>query len=573
VSRFPKSAVFDNCHACGRHWMLGDALHLSDFTAVCPHAADCNEKKAVPVPPQGQGGAVKLSAAALSAERWRRAVARITPELIANGHKFQREILECDDESLLLMCSRQCGKTEVAMGLLLLTAMRTANVSCLYLALVGPQAKKAYKRKWLPLLRRLGVPCESNTTDMSTTFPNSSVVVFGGVDDARHVASLLGDSMASGIAIVDESQSQPAVIRDLVVDVLGPMLAQTSVGKPVRGRLVISGTVPEVAAGYFWDEWAKGLDGDEIAEGRDAWRRFNWGRPDNPHLEWEAELAYDLKLHHLTLDDPLIQRNYFGKWKFDERVLAVRYNPERNSYVYTPAPWQDLVSLLPGKLRAAVPPDGVDAFAIGLDPAATADRFAIVLWGWSRNRRIGLYQVAEWVTDRAANALESQWLTVVVELKKRYGAVCRVIRDAGSAKTTNDILWRNHGIMIEAATKGPGSLRGRVDRLSDLLGTGQCKVMSGGELERDMRNTKWSKDARARGKWEFDNAWHPDVLDAATYGAVPFYESAEVPAEKPSSEESAAARDAEESLRTRFANAGQPIPKRKDASALWGRPQ
>lgn len=35
----------DNCFACGRKWMFGEAMKLNMLRTVCPHAADCSEKR------------------------------------------------------------------------------------------------------------------------------------------------------------------------------------------------------------------------------------------------------------------------------------------------------------------------------------------------------------------------------------------------------------------------------------------------------------------------------------------------------------------------------------------------
>jgi hypothetical protein len=263
---------------------------------------------------------------------------------------------------------------------------------------------------------------------------------------------------------------------------------------------------------------------------------------------------------------------------WDSSLTAYRYSAARDQWTGTAAPWMwkiDAEPLLPGKLIAVVPPKGIDRFSIGLDPAATADRFAIVLWGWSSKERLGLWQLAEWVTARGANALESQWLEVVKRLKLEYapwGNITRVIRDAGSSRQTNDLLWQSHGLMIEPAIKGPGSLRARVDRLADVLGTGQAHILAGSELENDLKLAKWSLKAREESRWEFDSSHHPDVADAGTYGAVAYYEQAPLPEVKEQiTEEEFMQRDAEASIKQAWEDThSQPIFKPRDSESIWG---
>lgn len=419
------------------------------------------------------------------------------------------------------MCSRRAGKTFLCCALLALTALKTADVSCLYLALTSGQAKKVWARTWKRLLRKFELPVTHADTDMTTTFSNGSTVTFGGTDDLKHVQTLLGDSMAGGMAIVDESQSDPGLMESLVVDVLGPMLDETNEAKPVPGRLVLAGTVPTVAAGYFWNTWVA----NEGVEGS-LWRCVGFSRFDNPHTTNNRQLldAY-LAKYHLTESDPIVQRNWFGARTFDANATAYRYNPT-TAYSPAVAPWSLHVNLYPGKLLACTPPMGVNTFAVGLDPASKRDRYAIVLWGWGPASR-DVYQIAEWVTEEGAGTIQSQWVAVLECFRERYGNIVRYLRDAGSASETIDLVQRDYHMLVEAVAKGPGSLKGRVDRFSDLLGQNRAHVIKGSRLEQDLKLCAWDVAARERGKWQWSNVHHGDVADAATYGLVAFYDASE----------------------------------------------
>src|SRR6478736_3876749 len=108
--------------------------------------------------------------------RWDEAIARVTPEAIASGkhgerHEKQIEILNCPAQNFCLMCSRRAGKSEVCCGLLLLTAIRTADVSCLYLGLTKDAAEPVF-RKWRRLLRKFDLPNLTSDSDQFSEFPN-----------------------------------------------------------------------------------------------------------------------------------------------------------------------------------------------------------------------------------------------------------------------------------------------------------------------------------------------------------------------------------------------------------------
>ncbi len=468
----------------------------------------------------------KVAAAQELYRRWQQAVAAFTPEAVSDGHQPQLKALLSTVQNLILMCSRRAGKTYLCCSLLAMTAVNAPGAaSCLYLALTSGQAKKVWRKIWKPLCRRFKL-CTSkdhNETDLITTFPNGATVQFGGTDDLRHVQSLLGDSMASGMAIIDECQSDPGLIERLVTDILGPMLDETTTTLPTPGRLVLAGTVPEVAAGYFWDTWVKNYDEATEAPKQDtAWLPIGWGRSDNPHETFFTErLAAYCQKYGFEPTDPIVQRNWFGRRVFDSDATAYKYKKEKNSFRPEQLRDFDCSAYPPGTARMATLPM-LDSFCIGLDPAASSDRFAIVVWGWNSVSPAGIWQVGEWVTEKGANALESQYLEFIKAVVKRFNVV-GIVRDAGSASTTLDPAFLSeHGLVIEPAKKGKGSVKARVDRLKDLLGTGRAHIMEGSSLEQDLIQACFDQEKRSVGKYEWTAACHPDVADAATY-AIPVY--------------------------------------------------
>jgi hypothetical protein len=470
----------------------------------------------------------------LAAEQWRRALVSCTAAAIADGHEAQQRVLESDARSMVCLCARQVGKTWACAGLLWLTASRTANVECLYAALVKDQAKLVWRRYWKPLLRRWKIPHENLEGDLQTTFPNGSVVKFASVDDSAHIETFLGASRASGIVIIDECQSTPVDLQDLVERIIEPSLSQTSVGRETPGRLVMLGTIPEVPAGYFWQVFKRGLTaaGDAVDAFRDdGWTRFSWSRFDNPHLlDAHKHLAATLKKMDTTAENPIIQRDWFGRWVFDSTARSFHgFSEDRNSYVATSPVWLATTSFPPGTLLAAAASPDIDFLAIGIDPASLTDRFALVLWGWSTKRRIPATQLAEWVTANGADPLQSTWVQVVTFLLDKYGPTLPryVCYDATGAQSVIDFTYRNTQMYIRPALKGPGSKKAGVDRMNDVFSQRQCMVIKGGALEEDLVKSKWSVLARNANKWEWASDWHPDVADAGRYGLEKFLQTAE----------------------------------------------
>lgn len=455
--------------------------------------------------------------------RWQTSISGVTPEAIASGkhgerHQTQIDILNSQAQNLIFMCSRRSGKSEVCCGLLLMTAVKTPDVSCLYLALTADAAELIF-RKWKKLLRRLRVPNTTSDSSQYTEFPNGSRVLFTGTDDTRRVTHLLGDQMAGGIAIIDEAQSDPGIMETTVEDVLAPCLDETTHDKPTPGRLVLSGTVPDVPAGYFWTTWTNNRNDDDTAtKPGSLWQTFAWSRYDNPFQLNNAQREEEYrKKYNLTAEDPEVQRRWHGKRVFARFATAYRFDPR--AHTYSPSS-VEVVQIGPFKCTFAALPEGCDRFIVGIDQAQRRDRFTFVGWTWNHVLKNNLWQFMEAGTEPGGDPQESEWLAIAATTRTRYpDGSMEFCRDAGgSSAPVNDALRFSHGIMINSAIKTPGSLKARVQRLSDLLAIGVAKVIEGGQLADDLTTAKWSIKARESGKWEFDkSARSPDYCDAAGY--------------------------------------------------------
>lgn len=498
-------------------------------------------------------------------------------EAFANGHVPQLAAMRDRSNWLHFLCDRQSGKTWADLGILLDNALKVPNSTNMFLGLVGVGLELSVWPKWLALCDKFGIQHTPNEVLRTSYFPNGAMVAFGGTDTGT-IKKYLGNRLDGAVFIIDEAQDQRSSVLAYILNVLlEPMCTPTT-------RVILSGVLPDLPVGHFlsladYDPASKTGGG----KGHEKWSHHSWGRLDNVHTPEAAERLAALEAEK-GADDPQLLRDWKGVQRvWDASMTAYRYSIARDAWNWTSAPWARSDLLAPGVLMAALPivphPTNLaspavtlDRFAIGLDPAATADRFAIVLWGWSSKERIGLWQIGEWVTARGANSLESQWVEVLKVFKARYsqyGHVGRIIRDSAGGTGVGDLLRQSHGIVIEPVIKGPGSLRARVDRLADLLGTGHCHIMAGSELENDLKLAKWDVKAREESRWEFDGSHHPDVADAGTYGAVAFYEAHEKPAGPQHANEAAAiAANFQAAIAARM----KPVPKQQrppDSRKLW----
>lgn len=493
-------------------------------------------------------------------------VSPFTLAAFAGEHRHQLAAMVDRANWLHLLCDRQAGKTWADLGVLLDNALEHENSLGIFLGLVGTGLTISVWPKWKLLCEQFGIDCAHNNTEKLTRFPNGALVVFGGTDDLANVKKYLGNRLHNCVFIIDEAQAQKLAMLDyLLNNLLPPMCTPTT-------RVILSGVLPDVPVGMFLDL----AEPDQISDtgGRGDWRRWShhtWGRLDNVHTPEAAQMLAALELAKGANDPQLLRDWRRCKRVWNKGATAYGYDRVKNGYRPVMADWATPDMCPPGLMLATVPPPGIDRFALGLDPAATSDRFAIVLWGWSSTKRMGVWQIAEWVTARKANALESEYLAVVKLFREKYGAIVRTIRDAGSAQTVNDLLYHSHGIVIEPAIKGPGSLRARVDRLADLLASAEAHVIEGSSLEEDLIKAAWDKDARARGDWAWDSQHHPDVGDAGSYAIPAYLETAPKPrVPSTDTEAQAAEKDALAANKKRLEEAQRPpqAPPRV-AGQLW----
>jgi hypothetical protein len=412
-------------------------------------------------------------------------------------------------------CSRRAAKTTGIAIHDLFVALSEPGTNQIYAALTRGQAKEAmWRTTWIPMVDRvcgLGY-AKHNHTNQQTMFPNGSSVAFGGLDDIRHIQTMLGQRLRSFCS--DESQgASSTLLKQLVEDVIAPALSDTP-----GGKYLLAGMLPDVPAGYYYDALTSG-----------RWLVKTWNRFANPHLiedQFEALRTY-LHLTGLSEDSPEVQRRWFGKLVFDPNATAFRYRPEIAAW--NPRPFAFPFEIEPGTFKCAIPPLGIDTFSLGTDPG-TRDRWAFVLWGWSSKRRDICYQIAEWVTPRNArkrNGDATDWndATAVADcFFSRYETIVRFFRDAGSSQETLDLFGRYIGRMVvKAANKT--DLGAQVERFAALLATGRLKIIAGSQLENDLKLATWDTKARVEGRYEWDDSKiHPDVADAGRYALQGFVE-------------------------------------------------
>lgn len=459
-----------------------------------------------------------------------------TLEAIAAGHVPQLAYMRDLARWIVLMCSRRAGKTHGIAGRYAKRSMAVPHGNRVYLALTGGQARDImWEPIWKPMCERWKLPVEHNETRMVTRFANGSRVRLAGTDDIAAIKKELGAGLDE--ATVDEAQDQKdPVLRDLCIRILPPAMTDK------RGTITVSGVVPEIEAGYFMELWLLS-----------QWAKHNWSQMENPHMPHALEELHEYleKNPGLKMDSPVIQRERFGRFKYDKNVTAYAYSPELNGYTPERPEWLDPIfggeypdwlqvamraaklDVLPfghwteeptdGTARfgvmAAKPHPGINRFAGAIDPG-TSDRASLSVVGWGEATE-EVQHVFEFSVPRKV-AQQLGGLACWAAVATHFYGIDMWAWDPGSGKMEIDTFQADYGLpVIRAANKAdaPGQIR----RNNDLLTKGLLKTMIGSAAEQDYRKARRDPNSPASGPWKWASQWHPDPSESKRYAIGLYY--------------------------------------------------
>jgi hypothetical protein len=506
----------------------------------------------VPPPPRTLAGVAAMMAATRIQTRSEAVEVAITYEQIADGHIPQLDLMVHAGEQdpnrpgflnrhVIAICSRRAAKSTGICGLLAMDASQFDGAQ-IYFGKTKPAVRfSIWNKIWKPFCKKMGFQVSHAEGPMVSTFSSGGVVAFTGTDDIAHIETYLGNKLRR--AVLDEVQSQPASILEPLVDrILPPALSDTG------GQLLLAGTIPEVPAGLFYQIWSTG----------EGWKKFSWSRFDNPHMgtvEHQMERLNEyLTASKRKITDPLVQRDWFGKFIFDLNATAYAYDAARNAYHPEEPEWlepflQQYVgdpnfdhfhrtdSPRDGKARsgimAAEPIEGIEVYSCAIDPGAS-DRFSIEVTGWGSGTQ-KVQHVFEFSSKRGAAIRWSQVSPLIQAIQEHY-APSWWFYDAGGSKVVLDSFVGDSSLpaLMPASKSG---LHGQVERVNDILIQGWLQVMAGSALEEDYQVVRWDADARSKLQWKWSTMWHPDPADSARYALGAFFETYEVPKDEKTQEE------------------------------------
>lgn len=393
------------------------------------------------------------------------------------------------------MCSRRSGKTVACAADLIDTATSNDGVVCLYITL---SRKNAARIVW-PELKRINrehkLGGRFNNTELSVTFPNGSTIYCSGAKDVSEIEKFRG--LAIKLVYIDEAQSFRTYLEALIDDVLAPALMDYA------GTLNLIGTPPPLQTGYFYKAY----------NSQNTWGKHGWTFFDNPHIASKSGKTHlellnaELERRGVTVDDPSIQREFFGKCIMDLDSLLLKYDPAKNHYDELP----------PGNYEHIL---GID---LGFDDA---DALAVV--GWNQTSK-HMYLIEEVVV---AGQEITPLVDKIQELDRKYNFVKMVIDEGGLGKKIAEEIRRRKHIPVHAAEKQ--RKMENVAFLNDYLRRGDFKAKKDSIFAQDSYLLEKDMEKSTPDKIKVRDNFHSDIIDAVLYAfkASPAY-SYTAPPQKP----------------------------------------
>ena len=400
------------------------------------------------------------------------------PKFRLEDFLFKEQLLLARDPAKFAtaVCSVRAGKTVTCAADLIDTCLTKPGVVCLYITLARSSAKRII---W-PDLHKInrdyqlgGIPNES---DLSLKFPNGSIIYCSGASDATEIEKFRGLSNVA-LAYLDESQAFRTHIKELVEEILIKRLYDTN------GRLRLIGTPGPIPAGYFYD-----------ASQSNKWSHHAWTLHDNPWIERKSGcsvaqlIQQDCDRKGVTLDDPSIQRECFGRWVLDSNALLLQYNASLNHY-------EEL-------------PKGPFNYILGMDFGfEDADSFTVLGW---QDSSPNTYLIEELVAEKQTY---DQMAANFDKLYKKYSFAKIVADPGGGGKKLIESLKQRYPIPLNVADK-----LGKIANyglLNNALRSGRFFAPKDSRFAQDCNLLEKDKDKSTPEKTIVKG--HSDAVDSALY--------------------------------------------------------
>ena len=410
-----------------------------------------------------------------------------------------------DSKFHCIMTSRRAGKTALDIRLMLIYAL-VPKTPILFVGLTKLDAIALVWDELMDLIAQVKMPVQkSDKVKGEILFTNGSKIKIAGNASVPDQENLRGGKYK--LIIIDEAQSQRSLVN-LIDNILLPTMSDFA-----DSRLLLTGTPPRVKKTYF-----------ENAFNNPKWINHHWTAADNPFMpDWEQTIKTACEMKGISIDAPLIQREYYGRICYDTEALVF-------------ANYQSLVqkikagSYLPeNPIEPELLTDGIayelpQGFTLsemygGIDWGYT-DKAAAVLVGIDNARKKAclLYEIK--------NNKLAAWQFIVrilkmheyaKELKALHSSCNRyfVMADTNERALTME-LYSKYKMPMQNAYKIDSVIH--LGILADLCRVGQLTVPSNSATSDEFDRIVYKRDEADNILHEIDDkAFHPDIVMALLY--------------------------------------------------------
>lgn len=402
-------------------------------------------------------------------------------KFVLSDYLFDKQLAFVLDPSpfKIAVTTRRSGKSISCVADLSNECQEFEGINCLYITLSRNNAKKLVWPEFKRINRAFKLGGEVNETELTITYPNGSVLYVSGAADRTAIENFRG--MALKKVYIDEGQSFPSYIAELIDEVIGPALMDHS------GSLSLIGTPGPIPTGYFYELWTK----------NEEWSKHFWTFFDNPKLPFlkkglthQDMLDRELKRRGVGSDNPSIQREWFGKWVLDTDALVYRYNSTKNGYKALPqARWQ---------------------YVLGVD-LGYEDADALAVLAWTESSPV-VYLIEELIVKQQGI---SELVNQIEDLRKKYDFTKIVMDTGGLGKKISEEIIRRYKISVEPAEKVRKFEY--IELMNDALRTSMLQALPDSRFAQDCMKVEWDLDKCTPTKKVISSRFHSDICEAVLY--------------------------------------------------------
>lgn len=412
------------------------------------------------------------------------------------AHKTQKEILEDNAQTILILAGRRWGKTYVEQLMAARTLGLVNGSSVLYVSLTQSTAVSLMFDPVKQLMLELGFSDEKqDRTFGSITFSNGSTFLCKGNSSMEEIQKLRGTDY--DLVIIDECQSQEKRLKYLVEDIIEPMLVKRS------GKMVMSGTAPRVPRTYWERMWTKSPNA----------HRYHFTIADNPYIpNAETVLQEKLKEKGWTESNSTYQREWLGQIVYDYDAMIYRLK-EKNYFTE-----EEVVNWIRHQYNLSD-----IRFTGGLDYGfEDYTSFNITMYSISNPEKFVVYEHKANRKDLTSlidkmNAAK-EWIMTSPLFKDIPNKYFTVWADpAGAGKLINAELRSSLKLDVRSAVKTDVNLG--IEQLQEEVNKGWLKVKREAHFDLEAQQLVWKKDEDTESYLRIvdDDIFHPEIAMAVLY--------------------------------------------------------